>query len=148
MTGRTRFLKLGQPPAALVGATYDGWESRKFANHPYVVTGAHRLAWLFKGTGLANGNAFGSYGIEIDQRTHASPRNTLVAARIANDFGSGHSAEMTYYRRGKAQVFDAGVMNFGGSVSAWPAAGTMLRNLWTRFGGDWLTATSSSPASR
>jgi N,N-dimethylformamidase beta subunit-like, C-terminal len=137
MKGRSRWDKLGRPEAALVGAAYRGWESHLYANHPYVVTGADRLPWLFAGTGLENGLAFGSYGIEIDQRTKDSPRGTIVAARIANVFGRGHSAEMTYYRRGQAQVFDAGVMNFGGGVSAWPAAGVMLHNLWNRLGGDW-----------
>src|SRR6185436_16997225 len=85
--------------------------------------------------GLKNGDSFGNYGIEIDQRNKFSPTRTIVASRIANVFGRGHSAEMTYYRRGHAQVFDAGVLNFGGGVSAWPAAGRMLRTLWMHFGG-------------
>jgi len=135
MIGRSRWDKLGRPGAALVGAAYHGWESHRYSNHPYVVFGAKRLPWLFVGTGLANGQAFGSYGIEIDQRRPTSPRNVVVAARIPNVFGRGRSAEMTYYRRGHAQVFDAGVMNFGGGLAAWPAAATMLRNLWTHFGG-------------
>jgi hypothetical protein len=135
MIGRTRWDHLGRPESALVGAAYHGWESHLYKNHPYIVVGAHRLRWLFAGTGLENGDAFGNYGIEIDQRNKFSPTRTAVAARIANVFGRGHSAEMTYYRRGHAQVFDAGVLNFGGGVSAWPAAGTMLRNLWAHFGG-------------
>ena len=135
MIGRSRWDHLGRPESALVGAAYHGWESRHYKNHPYIVVGAHRLHWLFAGTGLRNGDAFGTYGIEIDQRRSTSPRNTVVAAHILNVFGRGHSAEMTYYRRGHAQVFDAGVLNFGGGVSAWPAAGTMLRNLWLHLGG-------------
>jgi hypothetical protein len=135
MIGRSRWDRLGRPESALVGAAYHGWESRLYQNHPYVVVGAHRLQWLFAGTGLTNGDAFGSYGIEIDQRNKFSPTQTAVGARIANVFGKGHSAEMTYYRRGHAQVFDAGVLNFGGGLSAWPAAGTILRNLWKHFGG-------------
>jgi hypothetical protein len=47
---------------------------------------------------------------------------------------------MTYYRDGHAQVFDAGVLNFGGSVSAWHAADVMLRNLWVRFDGRFAAA--------
>ena len=138
MTGRTRWDTLGKQDAALVGAEYDGWESHLFGNHPYVVVGATKLPWLFAGTGLADGEAFGDYGIEIDQRNRYSPRNVVVAARISNDFGRGHSAEMTYYRRGRAQVFAAGVMNFGGSLASWPAAAQMMRNIWNRLGGDWL----------
>jgi hypothetical protein len=140
MTGRSRWDRLGRPGSALVGAAYDGWESHLYKNHPYVVVGAKRLAWLFAGTGLKNGDAFGNYGIEIDQTDKFSPAQTVVAAKIANFFGKGHSAEMTYYRRGHAQVFDAGVMNFGGSVATWPAAGAMLKNLWTRFGGSWASS--------
>lgn len=145
MIGRSRWDKLGRPGAALVGAAYHGWESRRYSNHPYVVVGAKRLPWLFAGTGLANGEAFGSYGIEIDQRRRTSPRNTVVAAHIPNVFGRGRTAEMTYYRRGHAQVFDAGVMNFGGGVTVWPAAATMLRNLWVHLGGKLplLTPTSA-----
>lgn len=138
ITGRSRWEELGRPGAALVGAAYDGWDSHLFRNHPYLVVGVKQLPWLFAGTGLVDGNAFGFYGIEIDERDRFSPPNTLVAARIANDFGRGHSAEMTYYRRGHAQVFDAGVINFGGGASAWPAASQILHNLWTHLGGGWL----------
>jgi hypothetical protein len=136
MTGRSRWDKIGRPEAALVGAAYHGWESRRYRNHPYIVFGAKKLPWLFAGTGLRNGEAFGSYGIEIDQRRPSSPRNVIVAARIPKIFGRGHSAEMTYYRRGHAQVFDAGVLNFGGGLVVWPAAATMLRNLWVHLGGE------------
>ena len=135
MTGRRRFDDLGRHPAALVGAAYDGWEAHVYANRPYVVVGADRLPWLFAATGLTNGSSFGLYGIEIDKRDRYSPPNTVVAAEITNEFGSGRSAEMTYYRDGPAQVFDAGVMNFGGSASSWSASWTILRNLWTHLGG-------------
>jgi hypothetical protein len=140
MVGRVHWDSLGRPAAPLVGGAYVGWDERIFPNRPYVVVGARRLPWLFAGTGLSDGRSFGLYGIEIDERTGSSPPGTVVAARIAGDFGGGSSAEMTYYRDGHAQVFDAGVLNFGGSVSAWHAADVMLRNLWVRFDGRFAAA--------
>src|SRR5207244_13339936 len=62
----------------------------------YVVTGAADAPWAFAGTGLADGNLFGRYGIEIDARTAASPRGIKVLARIPDLLGPGRSAEMTY----------------------------------------------------
>lgn len=132
IVGRTRWRDVGRPEAALVGAQYEGWEERTFPNRPYRVVGAVRLPWLFAGAGLRDGDRFGKYGIEIDGRTAASPPDTIVAAEIPNDFGPGLSAEMTYYRRGAAQVFDAGVMNFGGTAD-WPVVSTIIGNLWQRL---------------
>ena len=87
-------------------------------NLPYVVT-AHG-SWVFRGTGLREGDRFGKYGIEIDARTSRSPKGIRVLARIHNAFGPGKSAEMTYYETGRgAKVFAAGVINFGGSA-LWP----------------------------
>ena len=37
------------------------------------VVGADAAPWLFDRTTLTNGRRFGNYGIEIDQRTAASP---------------------------------------------------------------------------
>jgi hypothetical protein len=132
IVGRTRWRDLGRPEAALVGAQYEGWEANVFPNRPYRVVGARRLPWLFAGTGLRDGDMFGHYGIEIDGRTAASPPGTVVAAEIPNDFGPGLSAEMTYYRRGAAQVFDAGVLNFGGTAD-WPVVSKIVENLWRRL---------------
>jgi hypothetical protein len=39
---------------------------------------------------------------------------------------------MTYYRRGAAQVFDAGVLNFGGTAD-WPVVSKIVENLWRRL---------------
>jgi hypothetical protein len=56
-----------------------------------------------------------------------------VLARIANAFGPGKSAEMTYYETARgAKVFAAGVINFGGSA-LWPHSSRMLDNLWRRL---------------
>jgi hypothetical protein len=40
--------------------------------------------------------------------------------------------EMTYYTRGRAKVFAAGVLNFPGSVY-YPAYRQVLENVWERL---------------
>ncbi len=131
--GRTRWRDLGRPEAALIGAQYDGWEKGRYPNRPYVVVGLRHAPWLFAGTGLHDGSSFGKYGIEIDETTSASPRDTYVLAEIPNDFGPGLNAEMTVYRDGRATVFDAGAMNFGGSAD-WPVVSRLVANLWQHLG--------------
>jgi hypothetical protein len=129
LVGRTRWRDLGRPEASLVGAEYAGWNERLFRNHPFEVSDTAAAPWLFAGTGLRDGSRFGLYGIEIDQRAAASPPGVEVLARISNDFGPGASAEMTYYRRGRAGVFDAGVLNFGATAD-WPRVSRLVDNLW------------------
>jgi hypothetical protein len=129
IVGRTRWRDLGRPEAQLVGAQYEGWEAHVFPNRPFVVTGAERAPWLFAGTGLHDGSSFGRYGIEIDGLSAASPPGTAVLAQIPNDFGPGVSAEMTYYQRDGAKVFDAGVLNFAPTAD-WPGVSRLMENLW------------------
>jgi N,N-dimethylformamidase beta subunit-like, C-terminal len=130
-TGRWR--DVGRSDAALIGAGYVGWFENTFKNGPYVVTGAKTAPWLFAGTGLRNGASFGSYGIEIDQRTRRSPPHTQILAGARNLFGPGRSAEMTYYETpAGAKVFSAGAINFGGSAE-WPVVSRLLDNLWRRL---------------
>jgi N,N-dimethylformamidase beta subunit-like protein len=120
----------GRSDASLIGAGYVGWFMNRYPNRPYTVTGAALAPWFFRGTGLRNGDAFGTYGIEIDQRTSESPPGTQVLARIPNQFGPGRSAEMTYYTTARgAKVFSAGVINFGGSAEQ-PVVSRLLANLW------------------
>ena len=133
MNGRWRWRDLGRPEAALVGAQYVGWNEDRYANRPFRITGVQRAPWLFAGTGLHDGSRFGTYGIEVDSRTQASPPGTEVLADIPDIFGPGKTAEMTYYTTARgAEVFSAGVMNFGGS-SLWPTVNTMLENLWEKL---------------
>jgi len=128
-----RWRDLGRPAAPLTGSEYVGWFEGRFRNRPYTVVGSRRAPWLFRGTGLRDGDRFGVYGIEVDQRHPLSPAGTRVLARIPNIFGRGRSAEMTYYetRRG-VKVFAAGVLNFGGSALQ-PAVRRLLANLWDRL---------------
>jgi hypothetical protein len=128
-----RWRDLGRPEAGLVGAQYVDWYQERYRNKPYLVTNTSGASWLFRGTGLGNGTHFGNYGIEIDARTSASPRGTRVLARIANIFGPGKTAEMTYYSTPTgAKVFSAGVINFGGT-SLWPGVREMVRNIWNEL---------------
>jgi hypothetical protein len=126
---------LGRPEAALIGAQYIGWYRDIYPNRPYRVIGAHRVPWLFAGTGLKNGSLIsGYYGIEIDATTPASPPGTTVIATIPDIF-PGQTADMTYYTTAAgAEVFDAGTINFGGAADN-PYVATMLRNLWTHMAG-------------
>lgn len=130
-TGRWR--DVGRPEAALVGIQYLGWNQNRYANAPYVVTGARTAPWLFERTGLRNGHRFGSFGIEIDTRTHDSPRGIRTLARIPNVFGPGRTAEMTYYTTARgAKVFAAGAFTLGGAA-LWPSVSTLLDNLWRKL---------------
>jgi hypothetical protein len=121
---------LGRTGERLTGLVYVGWSKNHFPNRPYIVTGASKAPWFFRDARLGNGGHFGKYGIEIDERGSRSPPGIVVLARIANDFGQGRSAEMTYYTTSRgAKVFSAGVMNFGGSA-LWPTVSRILDNLW------------------
>ena len=133
LTRSGRWRDLGRPEASLVGVQYAGWYENRYANAAYVVTGSAEATWLFAGTGLRDGAAFGSFGIEIDARAAASPPQTRVLGIARNIFGPGVSAEMTYYTTtAGAKVFAAGALNFGGS--AWsPPIATMLENLWANL---------------
>jgi hypothetical protein len=123
---------VGRDGQRLSGLVYLGWSHERFANRPYVVTGARAASWFFRGTGLRNGSTFGNYGIEIDHRGTHAPSGMVLLAHIPNVFGPGRTAEMTYYSTpAGAKVFSAGVMNFGGSA-LWPPVSRMLENLWAR----------------
>jgi hypothetical protein len=124
---------LGRPEAALLGAQYRANDNGT-RQGVYQVVGADAVPWLFEGTDLENGSTFGStvggYGIEVDARTRDSPPGTVLVARIPDIFGPGITAEMTYYEtRAGARVFNAGTLDFAGSVLTYPIS-RMLDNLW------------------
>jgi hypothetical protein len=133
MDGRWRWRDLGRPEASVVGEQYVDWNHNRYPNRPYLVTGVEKAPWFFANTGLHDGDTFGIFGIEVDARAAVSPRSAVVLAHIPNIFGRGTSAEMTFYRSAHgAQVFSAGVMNFGGSALL-PAVSAMMENLWGRL---------------
>jgi hypothetical protein len=127
---------LGRPEASLLGAQYRANDNGTHQG-VYQVVGAQALPWLFDGTGLENGStigdAVGGYGIEVDARTSASPPGTTVVAVIPDIFGPGINAEMTYYETAAgARVFNAGTLDFAGSVLTYPVS-RLLENLWDRM---------------
>jgi hypothetical protein len=122
-----RWRDLGRPEAALVGVQYLDWNHGEFGNGAYLVRTA---GWPFAGTGLRAGASFGTYGIEIDAPTSASPRNLRILATVPNLFGRGRSANMTFYTTSRgAKVFAAGTINFGGTA-LWRPAAAVLENVW------------------
>jgi N,N-dimethylformamidase beta subunit-like, C-terminal len=124
---------LGRPESALLGNQYIAGD-RGERRSPFTVVGADAAPWAFAGTGLTNGSTFGLYEIEIDARSPASPRNTLVLATITDLFGPGRTAEMTYYEHASgARVFSAGALDFGGQVLLWPQTAQLLANVWERL---------------
>jgi hypothetical protein len=146
MTLVGRFRDLGRPEAALIGAQYLDWYRNLYRNQPYQVVGANRVPWLFSGTSLKNGSLIrGSYGIEIDATTSASPPGTTVVADIPNIF-PGETAEMTYYTTAAgAEVFDAGTINFGGEADH-PDVAEILDHLWAHMAGITVPSLYSNPA--
>jgi hypothetical protein len=97
------------------------------------VVGAEAAPWAFRGTGMRDGDSFGHGGIEIDARTAASPRGTIVLATMPNLQGPGYSAEMTYYStRAGAKVFAAGTLNFAGTALE-PPVSALLENVWRQL---------------
>lgn len=125
-----RWIDLGRVDARLTGVHYVGWNERRFPNRPYVATNVSVAPWFFRGTGLEEGERFGSsYGVEIDQVSADSPKGIVVLARIPELFGRGRSATMTYYETaGGAKVFAAGAMNFDQPQSR--VGWLLLTNLW------------------
>jgi len=129
---RALWRKLGRPESSVVGVQYVG-SDRGLRQAGYTVTGAATAPWAFADTGLADGDVFGRYGIEIDARAAASPRGILVLARIADLLGTGRSAEMTYYETpAGAKVFAAGAINFAASLGE-PAVDRLLANVWAHL---------------
>ncbi len=118
---------LGRPEAALVGVQYVAYGSH--LRGPYVIRDTRGVAWLFRGMGLRQGSRFGTFGIEIDRKSSASPPGTRVIAELRNGQGSGMAAQMTYYTRRNAKVFAAGAFTLGGSATR-PYGEKLLNNLW------------------
>jgi hypothetical protein len=125
---------LGRPEVRVLGSQYRANDDGK-RQGLFVVTGAEVAPWFFNGTGLGNGSTIGDeiggYGIEIDATTLDSPPATHVLAMIPDLFGAGVTAQMTYYESPTgARVFNAGALDFGGSVWFCPPIRKLLENLW------------------
>ena len=102
----------GKPESALIGVQYRANDDGRIQK-PFTVRSATTAPWFWAGTGLADGGIFGEtlggYGIEIDSTTPYTPAGTIVLADIADLYGPGLTAQMTYYETGAgAKVFAGG----------------------------------------
>jgi hypothetical protein len=131
MTRVAQWRKLGRPEAALVGVQYFGYDSESRGGSPWLLRTSRAGKWIFHGTDLKSGSRFSSGGIEADSTCSASPPRTQVIAEIPNVFGSGQTAQMTYYQTATgAKVFAAGAFSLACSV--WqPPVRQMIANLIT-----------------
>ena len=133
MTRLVLWRKIGRDEAALVGAHYWEWDTKRRGGAPWVLRDTPASGWIFRGTGLRPGSRFSGGCCEADRTTPASPRNVQVVAEIPNVFGSGLPAQMTYYRAPSgAQVFAAGAFSLAASV--WqPPVQIVVENLIRAF---------------
>jgi hypothetical protein len=133
MTRISKWRDLGRPEAQLVGVQYVDWNHDRYHSRPYVVRAARSARWIFRRTGLDDGDRFGTGGIEIDARAPSSPPGTHMLAVIPEIFGPGTTAEMTYYEtRGGARVFASGAFSVAASIRQ-PAVRAVVENLWHRL---------------
>jgi hypothetical protein len=136
LTRTAPWRELGRPEAALLGAQYRANDEGQ-QQGDFVVRDTVDAPWLWQGLGLDAGSLFGQvvggYGIEIDATTRDSPPGTIVLAEIPDLLGPGLTAQMTYYETPRgAKVFDAGALDFVGSVLTYPV-NHLVFNLWTHL---------------
>jgi hypothetical protein len=133
MTRIAKWRDLGRPEARLIGVEYVDWNHDAYGSKPYVVSGVQALPWAFRGTGLRDGDRFGTGGIEIDALAAASPPGTRVLATIPRIFGPGKTAQMTYYETPNgAKVFAAGAFSLATCIWQAPVQ-RLVDNLWSRL---------------
>jgi hypothetical protein len=107
----------GRSDFALTGVGYDGCCFPKVRAEPYVAaTGRDykRVRWLFRGTGIGPGQAFGVANSESDRVDPGlSPRDHVIAGQaiMHGKFGVIHAA-MTWSHAGRGQVFSTGNYTF------------------------------------
>jgi hypothetical protein len=136
MTRVGKWRDLGRPEAALIGVEYYRNDMGEHRGAWILRRTATKLRWLFAGTDLRAGMAFGNGGIEADEVTPDSPRNVQIVADIPNLYGDGRNADMTYYETSNgAKVFAAGAFTIAGSVGHRPNR-QVVANLWRRLSTD------------
>ena len=135
----SRFHQRQESEANLLGVVYDARGIMTAA--PYrVIDDSH---WVFDGTGLKNGNLFGTEcqhervpggasGHETDKRSPSSPANTHLLAQGLNDDGGG--AEMVIHEPGNgAAVFSAGSICWPSSLLVDDGVSKITANVVRRF---------------
>jgi hypothetical protein len=107
----------GRSDFALTGVGYDGCCFPKVRAEPYVAAAGRdydRVRWLFRGTGIGPGQAFGVANSESDRVDPGlSPRDHVIAGQaiIRGKHGVIHAA-MTWSRAGRGQAFATGNYTF------------------------------------
>ena len=125
---------LGRPEASLIGVQYVA-NDRGRRQGPYIVRASGATEWIFNDTPLLVGSTFGSFGIEIDATSTASPDSTEVVAEIPHLL-AGKTAQMSYYETGRgARVFAAGAFTLAGSALD-PRVSQVLKNIWEHLTAD------------
>jgi hypothetical protein len=123
---------------ALTGVGYDGCCFPKARAVPYVAAAGKdydRVRWLFRGTGIGPGQAFGVAASESDRVDPGlSPREHVIAAQalIRGKRGVIHAA-MAWSRAGRGQVFATGNYTFlrmGRGITY-----KLLDNVWAKLVG-------------
>jgi hypothetical protein len=129
ITRTAEWRRLGRPESSLVGVQYRGNDEGEHRG-PYVLTPYGRRSWEFADVDRSTLPSWRWFGIEFDMTTSASPRGIHVLARVDPHMHNRNlRGEMTYYVRGKAKVFAAGVLNFPGSLY-WPAYRKVIEKIW------------------
>jgi hypothetical protein len=128
----------GRSDFALTGVGYDGCCFPKSRAAPYVAAigkDFDRVRWLFRGTGIGPGQAFGVANSESDRVDPGlSPRDHLIAAQaiMRGKYGVIHAA-MTWSHAGRGQVFATGNYTFlrmGRGITY-----KLLDNVWAKLVG-------------
>jgi N,N-dimethylformamidase beta subunit-like protein len=128
----------GRSDFALAGVGYDGCCFPKSRAAPYVAARGRdydRVRWLYRGTGIGPGQAFGVANSESDRiDPELTPRDHVVAAQaiMPGKFGV-INATMTWSRAGKGQIFATGNYTFlrmGRGVTF-----KLLDNVWRKLVG-------------
>ena len=128
----------GRSDFALTGVGYDGCCFPKVRAEPYVAatgTDYDRVRWLFRGTGIGPGQAFGVANSESDRVDPGlSPRDHVIAGQaiMRGKYGVIHAA-MTWSRAGRGQVFATGNYTFlrmGRGITY-----KLLDNVWAKLVG-------------
>jgi hypothetical protein len=128
----------GRSDFALAGVGYDGCCFPRDRAAPYVAASGRdyeRVRWLFRGTGIGPGQAFGVAASESDRVDPGlTPREHVVAAQaiIRGKRGVIHAA-MTWSRAGRGQVFATG--NYTFLRMSRRITYRLLDNVWRRFVG-------------
>lgn len=132
MTRVDEWRHLGRPEAALIGVQYRANDNGSHRG-AWIIRRASATPWMFARLEVGYGDGVGSGGIEIDQTAASSPPGTQVIAEIPDLFGSGYTAQMSYYEtHGGAKVFAAGAFTLAGSISE-PEISALVENVWNRL---------------